>query len=769
MSVLSDNGLESGGFVIKNSLRFRSSVSPSLLITPTVSGNQTTQTLSFWMKRGQMGVDNTIFGYFANSTNYWGLGFGNTNMSTDSLVFNYAVSNTSIINLTTTQVFRDPSAFCHVVVAFDTTQAIVANRVRLYVNGQQVTSFSTAIYPAQNTSISLWNTASTPQYIGAPLPNYTTPFYFDGYLADINFVDGLALTPTSFGKTDLVTGVWVPIRPNVQNYGTNGFRLEFHNAASLGTDTSGKGNNWTPTNILSTDQMVDSPSYNYATWNPLETGVSYTLSNANLTTVVGSVVNQSGPFGSHWMTTGAYYWEIHMDAYTTYDNGVAAGIIAADGTYATISGNNGNTWVNSVSTAYGVTFATGDTIGIAYDATNGKLYFSKNGVWMASSNPATGTNPAVTGLSGKTYRPWLAQSSTNSTKTVTANFGQTSWAYTPPTGFKALCSANLPAVSITKPKAFFDVNTRTGTGAVANITGKSFPPDFVWTKTRSLSQGHRWFDSVRGATKYIVPNNAGMEVTDANTLTSFNSDGFSLGTDSSPAYVNDSGDSLVDWMWRKSSTSGFDIQTFTAPASGVVTVNHNLGAVPKMIIIACRSAAQAPMVYHSAVCTTTNNYLVLNSNAVTASLTNAWGTTLPTSTQFQATAGTGFLNASATYVAYLWAEVSGFSKIGSYTGATNTFVYTGFKPKFILLKASTSTSGNWLLVDTARNTFNVVNDRLVMSSAAEDTGTSIDFLSNGFMCRGSGDDASLSGATIIYAAFAENPFGGSNVPPATAR
>ena len=766
MSVLGDNGLESGGFKITNSLRFRPAAPTVLTRTPTVAGTCTTWTLSLWVKLSDIAVGDSQFLYatYRNSTGgitapFFALSYQSNQLCASE---NQQQSGGSTYwQATTTALYRDPSAWYHIVVAYDSTQATASNRIAIYVNGVSQ-SLTSVTLPSINYSSAVNSTVQ--QFIGTYYNSISGPYNcgFNGYVAENILVDGLALTPTKFGKFDAVTGVWVPIMPNVQNYGTNGFRLEFHNAGSLGTDTSGKGNNWTLTNIISTDQMVDSPSYNYATLNPL-TASSATITNANMSASFAS--NGAYAIGSMSVSSGKWYWETTCTAVSA---NAMTGIVVANTPASAFSATTTPSYYYSLGglNSYGTYttptgYSAGNVIGVALDATNKVVYYYVNNVLTATSSYSVSPVSEV--------MPIVGEWSSGASCSWDVNFGQKAFSYTPPVGYKAICATNLPSASIVKPKAFFDVDVRTGTGAVTSVSGKSFPPDFVWTKSRSLAQGHRWFDSVRGATKYIVPNLAGTEVTDANTITSFNSDGFSLGTDSSPAYVNDSGDSLVDWFWRKSAVSGFDIHTFTAPASGTITVNHNLGAVPKMIILACRSAAQAPMVYHSAVCTTTSNYLVLNSNAVTASLSNAWGTVLPTSASFQATAATGFLNANATYVAYLWAEVAGYSKISSYTGAANTFVYTGFKPKFILLKAATSTSGNWLLIDTARNTYNMVNDRLVVTASVEDNGVSVDILSNGFYCRTSADDAGISGATIIYAAFAENPFGGSNVPPATAR
>jgi hypothetical protein len=325
-----------------------------------------------------------------------------------------------------------------------------------------------------------------------------------------------------------------------------------------------------------------------------------------------------------------------------------------------------------------------------------------------------------------------------------------------------------------------DATLYTGNGSTQSITNTAgFKPDLVWVKSRSASTDHKLTDSVRGVTKALISDTTGAETTDTNGLTAFNSNGWSLGTDTN---YNNNTATYVGWQWQagQSSTSsntngsitstvsvnataGFSIATFTCPASGSFTIGHGLGVTPKMIIVKDRSATASWPVYHASVCTNSNQYLILNTTVALASLTSMFGTALPTSSVFGATSGTT-INGNSNAVAYCWAEIAGFSKFGSYTGngsADGPFVYTGFRPKYVMIKRSDSTS-DWYVLDTARDTYNYMQNYLYLdlssAEAASGSGFAIDSVSNGFKVRSTGAGQNASGGTYVYACFAENPF-----------
>jgi len=435
-----------------NSLRFRSSASAYLNRTPTVASNRKTWTWSSWVKLGNFGSATTIFSCGSSGSNLsTGAQFlGGTN---EFQVYDYTTGYN--FNLTTTQLFRDPAAWYHIVIAFDTTQATAANRVKLYVNGTQVTAFSTATYPTQNTDYQVNNTV--PQYIGRF--SQSGAVYLDGYQTNINFIDGQQLTPNSFGSFNQY-GNWVPVTYG-GSYGTNGFYLPFTNTTStttLGYDFSPAGNNWTTNNISLTsgstyDSMTDVPTLtsataaNYCVMNPLKvfTGGTdnLTLSNGNLTATDSSTSVRTSTATMSFPSTGKFYFECYMASVGATQSNMV-GVIDS-------SQYNGNgpfefygayrstgAIYNLAQTAQtsGATYTTGDWIGIAVDVTNGTVQFYKN-------NVAQGATPSFTFTAGTQLWAYVATDNTTGTKTYNLNFGQQPFTYTPPSGFVALNAYNM--------------------------------------------------------------------------------------------------------------------------------------------------------------------------------------------------------------------------------------------------------------------------------------------------------------------------------------
>ena len=326
--------------------------------------------------------------------------------------------------------------------------------------------------------------------------------------------------------------------------------------------------------------------------------------------------------------------------------------------------------------------------------------------------------------------------------------------------------------AIDNPELYFQVKLYTGDGSTQSITldgDEDMQPDMVWIKNRGGADGHNLFDAVRGATKRLRPNDETDENIGADTLTSFDSDGFSLGADTTGDGVNISGYTPVAWCWEESATSGTDIVTFTG-TGGTQNISHSLSAVPEMIICKSRSAAGAWYTYHGAnTSAPETDYLKLNENEATADGATVWNDTAPTTSVF--TVGSAFDN-TTTYVAYAFAPKQGYSKFGSYVGNGNvdgTFVYTGFRPAFLMVKATSATSA-WYIYDNKRAGYNVKNYQLYPNiSNAQDTTDQVDLLSNGFKWRAITGDPNSSGRTYIYAAFAEAPFVNSEGVPCNAR
>jgi hypothetical protein len=977
------------GYNLTNSLRFRASASAYLSRTPASASNRQTWTWSGWVKRGLLSSRQPIFVTSNSAGNdYVGLEF----LANDKLAFDSNDTNVSEqFRLETNAVFRDPSAWYHIVIFFNTTQATASNRAAIYVNGVLQT-YSTTTYMPQNYSGRV-NTANQ-HNLGTWLPAIS--LYYDGYLTEVNFVDGQALTPSSFGSTNSTTGVWQPAK-YTGTYGTNGFYLPFtlnntssyqatfstsstylsvaNNAAlqfgtgdytvefwinqsSLSTfqtaygkgyvaagdfviqsgsgtgymvvyhsgtavaseaagtintnqwyhiaavrsgttvtlyrngipvgtgtsstnlnstltttigsastfpvigamsnvrvvkgtavytakfappstaltaisgtslltiqnssaidnstnaftvtnngsvpfatatpfvanitaDNSGNGNNWVSTGInfttsgITYDAMTDVPTLtsatvaNYPVWNPLKvfTG-NLTLSNANLTASDSSTSIVTRIATMSTSTSGKYYFEVTATAISA-SNGF---IGVADSTYANANAafqlvgsyRSGGQIYNLAGTAQtaGNTYTTGDIVGVAVDIGAGTVQFYKN-------NVAQGSTPSFTFTAGTELWSFVATDNNAGTKTFDVNFGQRPFSYTPPTGFVALNTYNLPTSTIVKGNTVMDATLYTGTGASLSVTNAgAFKPDFVWIKGRSGATDHALYDSVRGTTKDLVSNSTAAETTQATGLTAFGTSGFTVGA---LAKLNTSTATYVGWQWQAgqgssssntsgtitstvsvNATAGFSVVTYTGTGANA-TVGHGLGVAPKMVIVKTKTNVVGDwMTWHTNL-TSGAFYLKLNTSAAQASAASVWNSTVPTSSVFSVgTDQSTNFNSSTTYVAYCWAEIAGFSKIGSYTGngsTDGTFVYLGFRPKFVIIK-NTSAAGNWMIEDSVRDTYNP-EILYLLSDSANVEGTqnpSLDFTANGFKTRTIQANIGTSGNTYIYMAFAENPF-----------
>ena len=346
--------------------------------------------------------------------------------------------------------------------------------------------------------------------------------------------------------------------------------------------------------------------------------------------------------------------------------------------------------------------------------------------------------------------------------------------------------------TIDNPSEYFNTVLYTGTGSELAISGVGFEPNWTWIKIRNESSSHEIFDSVRGATKTLNSNTTGAEATIAQTLKSFDSDGFTLGTDGDVNY--DNSQLGVAWNWKAgtsftndasstgigsidsagsvSTDAGFSIVSWTGTGSNG-TISHRLGSVPKMIIIKDRSNTRNWQVYHVGYGNSGSGQLNLNA---AFSGDGMFQSTDPTSTVFSVGTSVNANASGANIIAYCFAEVKGYSKFGSYVGngsATNgTFVYLGFRPAFVLWKRTQDSGYDWDIYDTARDTHNVAfKELLANGNGAESDGTtlSLDILSNGFKLRTNNNNGNASGKTYIYMAFAENPFVTSTGIPATAR
>jgi hypothetical protein len=779
-----------GGYQIERSLRFNSADSAYLNRTQG-SGNRTTWTYSFWIKLGPYTSDAHVF-TFNDPANVMYFNTGGQLLWYDGSAANFY--------LIPTQRFRDFSAWYHIVAVADTNNATQGDRIRLYVNGTRITSFTTANYPTSGYTTGA-NQSGTTATIGRSTSS------FGGYLTEINFIDGQALTPTSFGEFNATTGVWQP-KAYEGEYGTNGFYLNFSDnsgttSSTLGKDQAGS-NDWTPNNFSVTagagnDSLVDSPTRygtdtgaggevrgNYATLNPLSKTSPATISNGNLdVSTTSSSANISIVAGTIGVSSGKWYWEVvgtavdstRMAMYVCDATKYGLNLTASTGAYGYGANGNkiqgdGTNWFGTGS-AYGNSWTTNDVIGVALDMDNGKVWFSKNGTWQASGDPAAGTNEAFSGLSGtKTCGMYLYTE--NAATTAVFNLGQRPFSYTAPSGFKALVTTNLPEPTIEDGGDYFNTVLYTGNASSNAITGVGFQPDWIWIKSRSNGAlNHALFDVLRGTPR--LDTSTTVVEGEFNQLNTYDTDGFTLKNETT---VNESGGSYVAWNWkagnsnvtntdgtitstvRANPTAGFSIVTYTGTGADA-TVGHGLGVAPAMVIVKGRSFVDNWEVYHSALPVPATDAVRLNTTGAKFTVSGYWngGTT---SSVFGISNYDQLAKSGETFVAYCFAAVSGYSAFGSYVGNGSTdgpFCFTGFRPAFVLRKRTTGTTHAWRLYDAQRDTFNEMNKVLQPNrSDAEQDNNRMDFLSNGFKMRSTDTDGNASGEPYIYMALAENPF-----------
>ena len=349
--------------------------------------------------------------------------------------------------------------------------------------------------------------------------------------------------------------------------------------------------------------------------------------------------------------------------------------------------------------------------------------------------------------------------------------------------------------TIDDPSAHFQITLYTGdqsTHSITNTGNSDLQPDFIWIKERSSTSSNAWFDSTRGVNAVLVSNtNAAEDTSNTELMTAFNSDGFTVDdnnrtnqdtithvawqwkANAGSTTTNDAsatGVGSIDSVYQANTTAGFSIVTYTGTGS-TATVAHGLGGVPDVLLFKKRSTTDNWYMYHSAnTAAPETDYMTFDTTAATTDF-NIWNDTAPTSTVFSIS-NAGVHADTTTMVCYAWREIQGYSKFGSYTGngnADGTFVYTGFKPAWLLIKQSSASGENWRLFDSARSTYNTVNKHLVSSTTgAESAETGCDFLSNGFKLRDA-DAHQNSASTYIYMSFAEQPFVTSGGVPCTAR
>ncbi len=578
------------------------------------------------------------------------------------------------------------------------------------------------------------------------------------------------------------------------------------------SDASGNGNNWDANDLQHSDVMPDTPTDGFATLNVIDKA-TITLSEGNLK-AVGAADYQAIKGTIALPSTGKYYWEIIFgtNSANVQDQFVGIGgdevVLSGTSPYAqsdtptvVFAGSGSINKNGSADQSSLASIASGDIVSVAVDMDGGTIQFYKNNSTLGTSVTLPTTTEDlfpffVTTNTRFTVFNFGQDSSFNATKVPQGNAdgnGKGDFFYAPPSGYLALCNANLPDPAIDPnagkaPEDYFNTVLYTGDGSTKSITGVGFQPDFVWQKGRNVTYNHLLFDSVRGATKYLRSNATNVETTEANSLQSFDADGFTVGNNPSGSDMSNSSVNYVNWNWKAGGTgvtntdgsiqstvsvntdAGFSIVTYTGNGSDGATVGHGLSQTPEFILIKKRDNNSGG---------NTGNWIAQHIGLATDPEATSSTFTLSSYTDGaiylnlgNAQSSYGFDNQvngnTDTFVAYCFHSVAGYSKFSSYTGNGSTdgpFIYTGFRPAFVIIKNASATEA-WHLIDSERSPHNVANAVLYPSSNAAEsnplTAANTDFLSNGFKLRAAGGNTNDSGLTYIYMAFAEQPFKYSN-------
>ena len=800
---------------IASSIRNSSAQSGTLKRTAGTPTSRTQFTMSYWVKRyNTSGGSSTNLVFTCGSYIFWG--FSVTDFDLQVTGGNWGTGY-----LTSDNMYRDTSAWYHHVLTFDSTQSTQADRLKIYVNGERITSFSVESVTAgigASEDFSFINESGYAQAFGGLSGSGHGTEGADNQMAEIVFNDGQAYGPDSYGETK--NGVWIPKDPSGLTFGNNGYWLKMA-AGAIGTDSSGNGNTFTVTNIAAHDVMLDSPTFNsnsnggnFATIGPLWKTSDMTFSEGNLkwtcaTNERGLMSNWAVPIG-----TKAYWEYIPVSWGGNTSNGDEMWIGINQGIAALVGGDrggkttayaygtsNGYKTILASASSYGATIRANDVVGVAVDRVNHTINFSKNGSWQGtfaiSSTmdlfPFIGSGGGTSSASG--IFNFGADGTFSGTVTAQGNSDDTGYGnfyYDPPTGFLAMCAGNLPVADSIDPaqtdddypQKLFSPILYTGSGSgdgvpkTNTITGLGFQPDYVNIKERTQASTNPLYDSSRGNTKLLTSVATQAEVDQAALpgLVSFDTDGFKAQyPNTGDYYVNRSNNTYVAWCQRANGGSlttnnvgtqtsyvqtdpsgAFSITKYVGTGSAM-TVGHGLSVTPGITIIKDRDTVVSWPVYTKLI-DGSMDYFFFD----TDSASNTSGLTGPNSSVWTWQSASGLSNtASKNYIMYNFANIEGYCKVGTYVGnASNdgTFVYTGFKPSFMMNKPIVQ--GNWRVVDSARSPYNVTQSALSPNStAAEDTYASvnIDLLSNGFKMR-SYETPMNQATTFVYIAFAENPF-----------
>ena len=791
---------------------------------PSSAGDRRQFTFSWWAKKSNTAEYATLYSNLLSGSN---------SNSTFFLIYLDGSASTVVAGgidyaVVSTAKLRDTSNWYHCVLVVDTDQASNDNRMKIYINGILGSSMSGT---CPQTDLPVNNTQA--YQIGRRMINNDR--YMDAYIADFHLIDGTAVSDTSrtnpsTGATEYVidefgefkNGVWIP-KAYSGSYGTNGFRLEFKetgtsaNSSGIGADTSGNTHHFTPVSMVASDSnLPDSPENNFATLD-INIGAgqkaSATYSEGNLKYTSTDAYDTA--IGTIGVASGKWYFEARRNSNGYQTIGLRQDPHTQKSTYlGQNSANSGIMYSSFVSKVYNATAGTtdvfstssGDIMQVAFDADNGYVWFGANNTFNGTVDSSSGRFTLDGFVSGKYLFPAFGYRNSQ-----TVNFGQDSsfageetaqnntdgnghgdFYYAPPSGYLALCNANLPdtgfnADESNQPTAFHNVVIYSGTGnTTQNITGVGFQPDWVWIKNRNTTVNHYVLDSTRGL-KDLHSNTTDAQGDSTNRFNSFDSDGFQVEhTGGGNGFTNGSGQTYVAWNWKinggttttdttgtqdsiiqTNQTLGMTIGTHEA-TSGTYTFAHGLGATPEFLMFRNIDGSDNWVYWHTGMAAAGTTLQYINSTVANSNSGSAWLSTL-NSTLIGITTGQ-VSGTSGTHLFWAFRSIEGFSKFGSYEGNANAdgpLIHTGFRPSLIWIKNYDTGSTDHLIYDDTRHkSSNSGNPREyhLITNSTDDTQDlyDVDFLSNGFKIRHGDVNNINAGDTYIYWAWAHNPFKFSN-------
>ena len=820
--------LSDEGYSIPFSARFDSAATAYMHNTFGSAGNVDVTTFSCWFKAGRAGTDRCIFSAGPDANNRTQLFLNDS----DKILYQNVLSGTRSA-IISTSVFRDLAGWYNIVCAVDTGQGTASNRVHVYINGEEIAMANLVnTYPPEDDNTQ-WG-AAVKHMVGAVSVDNSVPF--EGYMSDVYIVNGLQLDPSSFGFTDPSWGHWRP-KQYGGPLGTNGSFFNFWSSGNMGlTGYNGVdvGANYTVVQIAANDQMQDTPSNNFAVWNENDADSDLTITGGSTRAESGTNQNHSNVRSTFTMkpNTGKWYCECLNDGEIAGGTAVAFGlttpqfkvdnthpISSSSGFYGAYHSNGANIAANGGVTGDMDVTGTRSIWQVAYNSDNGQYWFGINNQYYeanagTNSNPSDGTNPTATlGDGGRHGALVTADSVNNADQAMLINAGQDStwdgrktgqnnadlnghgdFYYAPPTGYKAMCTENLPYPDVL-PKENFGIMTYTGTGSAASHRGLGFRPNLIWGKKRGTNaQNHWWISDLIDINKQLMSDSNDGHGSEANG-TAFDPNGFdSAGND---LFYNN-GSPYVVYCWKGNGTAngvantdgtidsvvnanveaGFSLVKYVGVDSQTTTVGHGLSKKPIIVLVKATSENGRHwrlMAFPDTFGIDATDVAKFNDGSAVADDANYWNDTPPTTSVFSVGDANDVNDTDCTFQAFCFHNVEGYSEFGVYrgngaSGSANQFdgkfYHTGFRPKWILIRnIKPNTTGDWVVFDDAREGTNPMKTNIKANSNAAEVVTSssgyelfVDFYSNGFKLKGPGGTINANAAEYLFMCFAEVPF-----------